>query len=76
MCSHLLADLAARNCLVMGDMSIRVSDFGLSKMLQDGEQYYSQKRDTALPIRWMAPESLIDHKFSTKSMFIVTQGID
>jgi hypothetical protein len=51
----------------MDDMSIRVSDFGLSKMLHDDEQYYNQKRDTALPIRWMAPESLMDHKFSTKS---------
>jgi serine/threonine protein kinase len=60
-------DLAARNCLVMGDMSIRVSDFGLSKMLSDGENYYNQKHDTALPIRWMAPESLINHRFSTKS---------
>jgi serine/threonine protein kinase len=60
-------DVAARNCLVMSDTTIRVSDFGLSKVLQEGDSCYNQKHITALPIRWMAPESLVNHRFSTKS---------
>jgi hypothetical protein len=54
----------------MADLSLRISDFGLSKMLSEGENYYNQQHDMALPIRWMAPESLIDHRFSTKCMLL------
>lgn len=58
-------DLACRNCLVMSDLTIKVSDFGLSRTLQEENDYYRQKREECLPVRWMAPESLIDLRFST-----------
>ena len=53
----------------MADLSVRVSDFGLSKVLHDDSDYYKLKHDTMLPVRWMAPESLIDMRFSSKCLF-------
>ncbi|GFS14254.1 serine/threonine-protein kinase LMTK1 [Elysia marginata] len=50
-------DLAARNCLVMSDYSVKIGDYGVSEVLFK-EDYMASGSDL-LPIRWMAPESLI-----------------
>jgi len=61
-------DLAARNILVDHNKSTKISDFGLSRSLRDlGSEMYEQKTKGALPIRWMAPESLYFSVFTPKS---------
>lgn len=49
--------MAARNCLISKNGSVKIADFGLSKMIQDlaGENMKSAQ----VPVRWMAPETLI-----------------
>jgi len=51
-------DLAARNILVSSDYTMKISDFGLSKE----KDYYIARRATKLPWKWMAIESIQDHK--------------
>ena len=43
----------------------QISDFGLSRNLQD-EDYYVAKNGI-IPLRWTAPEAIKDGKFSTAS---------
>ncbi|XP_049945815.1 tyrosine-protein kinase Fer-like [Schistocerca serialis cubense] len=59
-CVH--RDLAARNCL-KGDV-VKISDFGLSREV---EQYYRSVNQMNLPLKWMAPESVYEAKYSSKS---------
>uniref|UniRef100_A0A914C5E6 receptor protein-tyrosine kinase n=2 Tax=Acrobeloides nanus TaxID=290746 RepID=A0A914C5E6_9BILA len=58
-------DIAARNCLVATPQCVKLSDFGLSRQLEDEPIYTSSYGK--LPIKWMAPESLNFRKFTTKS---------
>ena len=52
-------DLAARNVLVEHPKQIRISDFGLSKVLDaDKDEVDYQADDSKLPIRWLAKECL------------------
>jgi serine/threonine protein kinase len=59
-------DLAARNCMVTSDFTIKIGDFGLTRPV-DSSNYYAPQRMGELPYRWMAPESINDQKFSSKS---------
>ncbi len=43
-------DLAARNLLVDNNLQVKVSDFGLAKILGSGEIY--QMKETTVPVRW------------------------
>ena len=45
----------------------KVGDFGLLRELPQGAEVYISKTELPLPMRWMAPESLEDNKFSTAS---------
>src|SRR4051794_7029137 len=60
-----ITDLAARNILLASDLSAKISDFGLSRMLTSTEKIYS-KSNTG-PLKWMAPESLDKRQFSVAS---------
>lgn len=61
-------DLAARNVLVDHNKLCKVADFGLSRSVRDtAGEMYEQRVKGALPIRWMAPESLIQSIFTQKS---------
>lgn len=62
-------DLAARNCLVSedgGKRVVKIGDFGLARDIYKND-YYRKDGEGLLPIRWMAPESLIDGVFTTQS---------
>lgn len=58
-------DLAARNCMV-GDSNILIADFGLTKNMYEKE-YVRTNEDKALPLAWMAPESIKKDIYTTKS---------
>ncbi|XP_053568137.1 proto-oncogene tyrosine-protein kinase ROS [Bombina bombina] len=63
-------DLAARNCLVSvkeyDNLSriIKIGDFGLARDVYKYD-YYKKKGEGFLPVRWMAPESLVDGVFNS-----------
>ncbi|CAG5116322.1 unnamed protein product, partial [Candidula unifasciata] len=50
-------DLAARNCLVMSDYTLKIGDYGISDSLFKDE--YFNTGSELLPVRWMAPETLV-----------------
>ena len=54
-CVH--RDLAARNCLIGENKSVKISDFGMSRQLSEGE-YQMSTTNKPLPIKWTAPEAL------------------
>jgi serine/threonine protein kinase len=56
-------DIAARNFLLTSMLTVKMSDFGMSKM---SESYYGGN-DSLFPIRWASPEVLERHKFSFES---------
>ena len=66
-------DLAARNCLVSGfdrnTRVVKIGDFGLARDIykKDRLDYYRKEGEGLLPVRWMAPESLIDGVFTSQS---------
>ncbi|XP_014271837.1 uncharacterized protein [Halyomorpha halys] len=49
-------DLAARNCLVASDLTVKIGDYGTSVDKYQNEYYIVG--DVAVPIRWCAPETL------------------
>ncbi|RUS89723.1 hypothetical protein EGW08_002541, partial [Elysia chlorotica] len=49
-------DLAARNCVIMADYTVKIGDYGISDIVFK-EDYMTSGSDL-LPIRWMAPEAL------------------
>jgi serine/threonine protein kinase len=59
-------DLAARNILLTKSGEPKISDFGMSRLLKEASQK-GQTKNNIGPIRWMAPESLRDLTYSTKS---------
>jgi len=59
-------DLAARNVLVTEHNVCKVADFGFSRDIMI-DNIYERKSEGRLPIRWMAPESLYDNIYTTKT---------
>ncbi|XP_076250339.1 receptor protein-tyrosine kinase sevenless isoform X2 [Rhynchophorus ferrugineus] len=63
-------DLACRNCLVSSVKSenriVKIGDFGLARDIYKND-YYRKEGEGLLPVRWMAPESLLDGVFSCQS---------
>ena len=60
-------DIAARNLLLSGENTVKITDFGLSRKIDTKSDYYRQGGITMLPVRWMAPECLSDGKFTAAS---------
>ncbi|XP_069163604.1 discoidin domain-containing receptor 2 [Procambarus clarkii] len=60
-------DLAIRNCLVGRSLHIKVSDLGMSQAKYHRDYYHLSEDHAMLPIRWMAWESILQGRFSTKS---------
>ncbi|XP_022257171.1 proto-oncogene tyrosine-protein kinase ROS-like [Limulus polyphemus] len=63
-------DIAARNCLVSSHdpalRHVKIGDFGLARDIYKND-YYRKEGEGLLPVRWMAPESLIDGVFTSQS---------
>ncbi len=59
-------DLAARNVIVGENLTVKISDFGMSrdKYVSD---YYRVQSKSLLPVRWMPAESMLYGKFTTES---------
>uniref|UniRef100_A0A674CYD2 receptor protein-tyrosine kinase n=1 Tax=Salmo trutta TaxID=8032 RepID=A0A674CYD2_SALTR len=60
-------DLAARNILVNSNLVCKVSDFGLSRVLEDDPEAAYTTRGGKIPIRWTAPEAISYRKFTSAS---------
>lgn len=60
-------DLAARNCMLDEQMQIKVADFGLSRDVYEREYYSCDNRQSKLPVKWMAMESLEKGIYSSKT---------
>ncbi|XP_071438659.1 proto-oncogene tyrosine-protein kinase receptor Ret-like, partial [Hetaerina americana] len=59
-------DLAARNVLLSEKGICKISDFGLTRDVYEDEAYYKKSKGR-VPVKWMAPESLSDHLYTTQS---------
>nr|CAD7570351.1 unnamed protein product [Timema californicum] len=63
-------DLACRNCLVSSSdprlRVVKIGDFGLARDIYKND-YYRKEGEGLLPVRWMAPESLVDGVFTSQS---------
>ncbi|KAM4612743.1 ephrin type-A receptor 2a [Polymixia lowei] len=65
--SYVHRDLAARNVLVNSDLECKVSDFGLSRVLEDNAEGTYTTSGGKIPIRWTAPEAIAYRKFTSAS---------
>ncbi|KAM6963135.1 ephrin type-B receptor 1-like [Aplochiton taeniatus] len=67
--SYVHRDLAARNILVNSNLVCKVSDFGLSRYLQDdtSDPTYTSSLGGKIPVRWTAPEAIAYRKFTSAS---------
>jgi serine/threonine protein kinase len=55
MCRNFYRDLAARNCLVGENYTVKISDFGMSR---EEHEYVITSGKRQIPIKWTAPEAL------------------
>ncbi|CAC5421897.1 Tyrosine-protein kinase receptor Tie-1,Tyrosine-protein kinase Shark,Melanoma receptor tyrosine-protein kinase,Ack-related non-receptor tyrosine kinase,Tyrosine-protein kinase ZAP-70,Vascular endothelial growth factor receptor 1,Receptor tyrosine-protein kinase erbB-4,Tyrosine-protein kinase SYK,Tyrosine-protein kinase Fer [Mytilus coruscus] len=60
-------DLAARNVLLVSENSAKISDFGMSKAFNIGNDYYKAREAGKWPLKWYAPECVYFWKFDAKS---------
>ncbi|XP_076079761.1 tyrosine-protein kinase SYK-like [Mytilus galloprovincialis] len=60
-------DLAARNVLLVSKSSAKISDFGMSKAFNIGNDYYKAREAGKWPLKWYAPECVYFWKFDAKS---------
>ncbi|XP_074645987.1 inactive tyrosine-protein kinase 7-like [Tubulanus polymorphus] len=58
-------DLAARNVLLSPNLDLKISNLGLCRDVYAGEYY--TLHNNLVPLRWLAPESINDDEYTTKS---------
>ncbi|CAD5206584.1 unnamed protein product [Bursaphelenchus okinawaensis] len=58
-------DLAARNILVSSSATVKIADFGLTRLIRENE--YEARIGARFPIKWTAPEAANYNKFTIKS---------
>ncbi|CAH1779810.1 unnamed protein product [Owenia fusiformis] len=59
-------DIACRNMLLNSEKVVKIGDFGLTRSMYDSD-YYRCNRKGRFPVRWWAPESLSEGKFTSKA---------
>ena len=57
-------DLACRNILVDEGKILKITDFGMSREV---DEIYIQKSKGRVPLKWMALESILTRQFTTAS---------
>lgn len=67
-------DMAARNCVINTERIVRIGDMGLSQSKYPGD-YADVGGVAAVPVRWMAPESLQDPTVLTKATDVWSLGV-
>ncbi|KAK3601267.1 hypothetical protein CHS0354_040447 [Potamilus streckersoni] len=61
-------DLAARNILLTTHHVVKISDFGLAKILSPDKDYYRRSEDKTIPALWCSPEYIgHERKFTSKA---------
>ena len=63
--NYIHRDLAARNILVGKKNVVKICDFGLSRIIDEGE--YNARAGAKFPIKWTAPEAALFNNFTIKS---------
>ena len=58
-------DIAARNVLLSSSLDVKVSLLGLCRDVYAAEYFHFHQQ--MIPLRWMAPEAVLEDEFSTKS---------
>ncbi|CAF1058932.1 unnamed protein product [Rotaria sp. Silwood1] len=58
-------DLATRNCLIGDDDTVKVADFGLTKLTECG--LYKGSYRTICAIRWTSPEAIFHSEYTSRS---------
>ena len=58
-------DLAARNILLGEGKVVKISDFGLMRHISG--DIYKIDKTKKIPVKWMAPEALLNSEYTTKS---------
>ena len=59
-------DLAARNLLVGNDKIVKISDFGLSRKVNEDLVYMASTK-RRLPLKWMSLEAILTEEFTMYS---------
>ena len=59
-------DLACRNILIDEDKNLKISDFGMSRVVT-GDDIYVKTTKGRLPWKWMAIESIMNREFTHAS---------
>lgn len=59
------SDLAARNCLVFPDLSVKIGDYGISRCIYKNDYYNRPQAPNSIPVRWLAPECVVFHEDGT-----------
>jgi serine/threonine protein kinase len=60
-------DLAARNVLVDHRLHVKVADYGLSRDVDEGRNYYRLATEKPMPVRWTAPEAVTSLTWTSAS---------
>ena len=58
-------DLACRNVLVGENKTLKISDFGMSRLVDAEDPVYVKTGQGRLPWRWMAIESIREREFTS-----------
>ncbi|CAH1793759.1 unnamed protein product [Owenia fusiformis] len=58
-------DVAARNCFITADNTLKLGDFGLARSVLDDN--YEAPEEEKIAVKWAAPEVLSNQIYSTKS---------
>ena len=59
-------DLACRNILVGENKNLKISDFGMSRIVSSDDIYVKTSKGR-MPWKWMAIESIVNREFTTAS---------
>ena len=46
------------------EMTVKVADFGLARDVYLDSYYKAEHTDIPLPVKWLAPEAMLDRKFT------------